>query len=86
MIVSPFFILNLLVVFCLASPAQPPAVQDIKSIAQKGYAGANPPLGFGETTGGQGGKIFKVTTDAELQNAIHVRYPFQNFKNSTHKY
>jgi hypothetical protein len=68
-----FFVLNFLAVFCLASPAQPPSVQDIKSIAQKGYAGANPPLGYGETTGGQGGKVFKVTTDAELQNAMHVR-------------
>ncbi|RDI82068.1 Deoxyribonuclease [Venturia inaequalis] len=71
-----FYAMNLLSAVSLFSlilgsvalpPPRPQASQT--SFGLVGYAKAGPG-GFGETTGGQGGKIFDVTNDKELQRAI----------------
>jgi pectate lyase len=49
----------------------PPSPQSVQAFSLVGYA-KGAPGGFGETTGGQGGKVFNVTNDQELQNAIKV--------------
>lgn len=80
-----FYAMNLLSAVSLFSlilgsvalpPPRPQASQT--SFGLVGYAKAGPG-GFGETTGGQGGKIFDVTNDKELQRAIKVHNVSFNF-------
>jgi pectate lyase len=73
-------ILISLLFFALISFAIPAplSTQLTQSFSLVGYAKAAP-AGFGETTGGQGGKIFNVTNDNELQTAIKVIHDLFDF-------
>lgn len=74
----------LLFSYAIQSFARPPPRSKTSqaSFGLIGYAKAGPGS-FGETTGGQGGKVYDVTNDQELQRAIKVQailsYLMRNF-------
>lgn len=67
---STVFLLLSLALGSFALP--PPRPQVAQAFGLVGYAKAGSGS-FGETTGGQGGKVFDVTNDQELQHAIKVK-------------
>ncbi|KAF2435161.1 pectin lyase-like protein [Tothia fuscella] len=48
------------------------AVGTTEAIAQRGFAGTESPVGYGVTAGGQGGKVFRVSTEDGLKTALSV--------------
>jgi hypothetical protein len=70
----PHFLLFYFFLLSSALLLPPPSPQLPQAFSLVGYAKAAPG-GFGETTGGQGGKVFNVTNDQELQKAIKVIIP-----------